>query len=150
MAMNNILYNNRQNGRTRILYYRLLHERNLEIIFIILFFFFVRVVRRHRRLLPPITRWTLDAKSLGHGLTRSRCVHVRPAVSNCQMTAATVLLCSKPRDGSLPAPGKCMTGKNDAYFWRMILMEWIKKKTSSHTILNIFMHHVHNNDMRKP
>jgi len=65
------------------------------------------------------------------------------------MTAAacTVLLCSMPRGGGLPAPGKCMTGKNDAYFWQMILMEWTKKKHL--TLLYIFMHHVHNNVMRK-
>jgi len=59
------------------------------------------------------------------------------------MTAAacTVLLCSKPRGGGggLPAPGKCMTGKNDAYFWQMILMEWTKKnKKSSHTIVHFY------------
>lgn len=55
------------------------YSRNLEIMF---FFFFYRhrVVR-----LPPYG--TLDAKSFGHGLTRSRCVHVHPTVSNCQTTA---------------------------------------------------------------
>lgn len=64
---------------------------------------------------------TLDAKSLGHGLTRSRCVHVRPTVSNrLQTTAATVynLWCSINRAAATTVfrPRKnCMTGKNDGF-----------------------------------
>jgi len=59
------------------------------------------------------------------------------------MTAATVILCSKPR-GGLPASGKCMTGKNDVFLANDI--DGDEKKNISY----IFMHHVHNNNMRKP
>lgn len=49
--------------------------------------------------------WTLDAKSLGHGLTRSRCVHVHPTVSNCQTTTPPPPQ-QQPRDMCLSYVGK--------------------------------------------
>jgi len=61
------------------------------------------------------------------------------------MTAATVILCSKPR-GGLPASGKCMTGKNDVFLANDI--DGDEKKYL--ILLYIFMHHVHNNNTRKP
>jgi len=57
----------------------------------------------------------------------------------------SIYLCSKPR-GGLPAPGKCMTGKNDVFLANDIEGDEKKKYL---ILLYIFMHHVYNN-MRKP
>lgn len=97
--------------------YILVYTRNLEKI---MFFFCPSSC-------CPLPR-TLDAKSLGHGLTRSLCVHVRPSVSNCQTIAASgcgyepyySCMCARASvpNSSLPAREKSVTGKNERVFGR--------------------------------